>query len=99
MMRRFSTGAFVLLCAACSTQAKYQQYVNGFVGQSDNQLYAVWGAPVRTAPLPDGGQVASFLTNVQSGRGFGVEGCETSFISDRGGTVRQASFRGSACYH
>jgi hypothetical protein len=82
----------LLLFAACATEAKYRGYVDGFVGQSANQLYATWGAPVRAAPTPDGGQVVSFLSNVQSGRGFGgggfgVAACETSFILDRAGTV------------
>jgi hypothetical protein len=93
----------LLLFAACATEAKYRSYVDGFVGQSANQLYATWGAPARSAPTPDGGQVVSFLSNVQSGRGFGgggfgVAACETSFILDRAGTVRQASYRGEACY-
>ena len=95
---RLLAAAALLLTAACATAAKYRTYVNGFVGKDANQLYAVWGAPLRSAPTPDGGQVVSYLTNVQSGRGFGVEGCETSFILDRGGTVRQASFRGDACF-
>jgi len=90
--------AALLLMVACATEAKYRTYVDGFVGQTADQLYAVWGAPVRSAPTPDGGQVVSFITNVQGGRGFGVAGCETSFILDRGGMVRQASFRGEACY-
>jgi hypothetical protein len=101
-MRQFFAGAILLLCAACGTQAKYQQYVNGFVGKNTDQLYAVWGAPVRAAPLPDGGQFVSFLSNVQAGGGyrggFGVAACETSFMLDRGGIVRQATFRGDACY-
>jgi hypothetical protein len=88
----------VLLIAACATQAKYRTYVDGFIGKNANQLYATWGAPLRSAPTPDGGQVVSYLSNVQSGRGFGVTGCETSFILDRGGTVRQASFRGEGCF-
>ena len=83
---------------ACATEAKYRTYVDSFIGQSADQLYAIWGAPLRSAPTPEGGQVVSFVTNVQGGRGFGVAGCETSFILDRGGTVRQASFRGDACY-
>ncbi|WP_431268070.1 hypothetical protein [Dankookia sp. P2] len=98
-MKQLLASGILLLLAACSTQADYQKYVDGFVGQNANQLYAVWGAPVRSAPLPDGGQVVSFLSNVQSGRGFGVTGCETTFILDRGGIVRQATFRGDACYH
>jgi hypothetical protein len=93
----------LLFAASCATEAKYRSYVDGFVGQSANQLYATWGAPVRSAPTPDGGQVVSFLSNVQSGRGFGgggfgVAACETSFILDRAGTVREASYRGEACY-
>jgi hypothetical protein len=32
------------------------------------------------------------------GGGFGVAACETSFILDRAGTVREASYRGEACY-
>ena len=93
----------LLLFAACATEGKYRGYVDGFVGQSTNQLYAAWGAPLRSAPTPDGGQVVGFLSNVQSGRGFGgagfgVAACETSFILDRAGTVRQASYRGEACY-
>jgi hypothetical protein len=95
---RLLTAAVLLLMAACATQAKYRTYVDGFIGKNADQLYATWGAPLRSAPTPDGGQVVSFLTNVQSGRGFGVAGCETSFILDRGGMVRQASFRGEACY-
>ena len=97
-MRQLFAGAILLVCAGCATQAKYQQYVNSFVGQEADRLYAVWGAPIRSAPLPDGGQVVSFLSNVQSGRGFGVTGCETNFMLDRGGIVRQATFRGDACY-
>ncbi|HYZ34276.1 MAG TPA: hypothetical protein VE684_18560 [Crenalkalicoccus sp.] len=89
----------LLLCAvACATEAKYQQYVNSFVGQNASQLYAVWGAPQRSAPLPDGGQVVSFLSNVRAGVGLGITGCETTFILDRASIVRQASFRGDACY-
>jgi hypothetical protein len=95
--RLLATAAF-LLVVACATEAKYRTYVDGFIGQNADQLYAVWGAPLRSAPTPYGGQVVSFLTNVQGGRGFGVAGCETSFILDRGGTVRQANFRGDACY-
>jgi hypothetical protein len=95
---RLLTAAALLLMVACATQAKYRTYVDGFIGQNAEQLYATWGAPLRSAPTPDGGQVVSFLTNVQSGRGFGVAGCETSFILDRGGMVHQASFRGEACY-
>ena len=95
---RLPLATTMLLLAACATEAKYRTYVDGFVGKDANQLYATWGAPLRSAPTPDGGQVVSFLTNVQSGRGFGVAGCETSFILDRGGTVRQASFRGDACF-
>jgi hypothetical protein len=88
----------LLLFVGCATEAKYRSYVDGFVGQNANQLYATWGAPVRTATTPDGGQVVSFLGNVQSGRGFGVTACETSFILDRSGIVREASYRGEACY-
>src|SRR4051812_21582324 len=90
--------ALLLLFAACATEAKYRSYADSFVGQSASQLYATWGAPVRAAPTPDGGQVVSFLGNVQSGRGFGVTACETSFILDRTGIVREASYRGDACY-
>lgn len=95
---RLLAAAALLLVVACATEAKYRTYVDGFIGRNADQLYAVWGAPLRSAPTPDGGQVVSYLTNVQGGRGFGVAGCETSFILDRGGTVRQASFRGDACY-
>jgi hypothetical protein len=95
---RLLTVAALLLVVACATTAKYRTYVDGFIGQTADQLYAVWGAPLRSAPTPEGGQVVSYLTNVQGGRGFGVAGCETSFILDRGGTVRQANFRGDACY-
>src|SRR4051812_7957856 len=98
-MKRAFVGAILLLCAACATEAKYQQYVNGFVGQNASQLYATWGAPLRSATLPNGGQAVSFLSNVQGGRGFGVAGCETTFILDKAGIVREASFRGDACYH
>jgi hypothetical protein len=97
-MRRLLLGATLLLATACATEAKYRQYVDGFVGQGAQQLYSVWGAPVRSAPLPDGGQAVSFLSNVEAGRGFGVSGCETTFILDRAAIVRQGSFRGSACY-
>ena len=97
-MRKPLAIAMALACAACATEANYRQYVDGFVGQSASQLYAVWGAPVRSGALPDGGQAVSFLSNVQGGRGFGVTGCETTFILDRGGVVRQGSFRGDACY-
>ena len=101
--RKLLPCALLLLFAACATEAKYRSYADGFVGQSANQLYATWGAPVRSAPTPDGGQVVSFLSNVQSGRGFGgggfgIAACETSFILDRAGTVREASYRGEACY-
>src|SRR4051812_29982387 len=95
---RLLAAAALLLLVACGTQAKYRTYVDSFIGKNADQLYATWGAPLRSAPTPDGGQVVSFLTNVQSRRGFGAEGCETSFILDRGGMVRQASFRGEACY-
>jgi hypothetical protein len=95
---RLLVAATLLLIAGCATEAKYRTYVDGFVGKNANQLYAVWGAPLRSAPTPDGGQVVSYLSNVQNQRGFGVTGCETSFILDRGGTVRQASFRGDACF-
>jgi hypothetical protein len=95
---RLLAAAALLLIVACATEAKYRTYVDSFIGQSADQLYAIWGAPLRSAPTPEGGQVVSFVTNVQGGRGFGVAGCETSFILDRGGTVRQASFRGDACY-
>jgi hypothetical protein len=101
-MRQLFAGTILLVCAACATQAKYQQYVNGFVGQNADRLYAVWGAPVRSAPLPDGGQVVSFLSNIQAGGGLGgagfVTGCETTFMLDRASIVRQATFRGNACY-
>ena len=103
-MRKIFAGVILLVCVGCATQAKYQQYVNGFVGQNAERLYAVWGAPLRSAPLPDGGQAVSFLSNVGAGGGGGfagrgfVTGCETTFMLDRGGTVRQASFRGDACY-
>ena len=95
---RLLTAVALLFVTACATQAKYRTYVDGFVGKNADQLYATWGAPLRSANTPDGGQVVSFLTNVQSGRGFGVAGCETSFILGRDGMVRQASFRGDACY-
>ena len=97
-MRRLLLGATLLLAAACATEAKYRQYVDGFVGQGAQQLYSVWGAPARSAPLPDGGQAVSFFTNVEAGRGFGVSGCETTFILDRAAIVRQGSFKGTACY-
>jgi len=97
-MRRLLLGATLLLATACATEAKYRQYVNGFVGQGAQQLYSVWGTPLRSAPLPDGGQAVSFLSNVEAGRGYGVTGCETTFILDRAAIVRQGSFRGSACY-
>lgn len=97
-MRRLILGAVLLLSAACATEAKYRQHVDGFIGRDAQHLYAAWGAPVRSAPLPDGGQAVSFLSNVEAGRGFGVTGCETTFILDRAGIVRQGSFRGSACY-
>ena len=97
-MRRLLLGATLLLATACATEAKYRQYVDGFVGQGAQQLYSVWGTPLRSAPLPDGGQAVSFLSNVEAGRGFGVSGCETTFILDRAAIVRQGSFRGGACY-
>ena len=97
-MRQLFAGAILLLCVGCATQAKYQQYVNSFVGQNADSLYAVWGAPLRSAPLPDGGQAVSFVSNVRAGGGFGVTGCETTFMLDRSGIVRQAGFRGDACY-
>jgi hypothetical protein len=103
-MRRLVLCALLLLPVACATEAKYRQYVDGFVGQNAEQLYGVWGAPIRSAPLPDGGQAVSFLSHVsagggyRAGGGFGVTGCETTFILDRAGTVREGSFRGDACY-
>jgi len=102
-MGRLLLGATLLLATACATEAKYRQYVDGFVGQGAQQLYSVWGTPLRSAPLPDGGQAVSFLSNVEAGRGFGasgfgVSGCETTFILDRAAIVRQGSFRGGACY-
>jgi hypothetical protein len=52
--RLLAVAAFLLL-VACATEAKYRTYVDGFVGQPADQLYAVWGAPLRSAPTPEGG--------------------------------------------
>jgi hypothetical protein len=98
--RMLPTLAFaVLLLGGCGGTKAYQAYVDAFVGQSAGQLYAVWGAPERSAPIPGGGSAVSFVTNVDNTVRWGLQYCETTFILDAQGIARQASFRGDACYH
>ena len=86
-----------LVLAACATEASYAAYANSFVGKSATELYGTWGAPLRYAPVPGGGQVVSYLTNVNASLGFGIQGCETSFVLSETGIVTNASFRGANC--
>lgn len=88
-----------LLLAACGGTKAYQSYVDAFLGQSAGQLYAVWGAPERSAPIPSGGTAVTFVTNVDNTVRWGLQYCETTFILDASGIAREASFKGDACYH
>ena len=86
------------LVAGCSNDS-YQQYVNGFLGRTSDQLYVTWGAPNRSAPLPNGGTAVTFVTNVENTVRWGLQYCETTYILDPQGIAREASFRGDSCFH
>ena len=77
----------------------YQQYVNGFLGKTSDALYVTWGAPNRSAPLPNGGTAVTFVTNVQNTVRWGLQYCETTYILDAQGIAREASFKGDSCFH
>ena len=57
---RLLTVVALLFLAACATQAKYRTYVDGFVGKNADQLYATWGAPLRSANTPTAARSSAF---------------------------------------
>ncbi|GKT11333.1 MAG: hypothetical protein ISEC1_P0296 [Thiomicrorhabdus sp.] len=54
-------GAVVL--TGCATTAKYETKLQGLVGMTEDDLYAVWGIPSKTMTLTDGSKLVEYNLN------------------------------------
>lgn len=83
--------ALVIFFSACTTT---KSVMKSWVGQPESQLLASWGAPDRTAALPDGGKVDTWVTVWNNS--YGLQTCRKTFTLDGDGTVTQWSYSGCA---
>jgi hypothetical protein len=75
----------VLLSGCATTSATMKSWV----GATENELVASWGAPDTTTTLPDGNKLDTWVTN--STNKSGVHVCAKTFTIDSQGKVTQWS--------
>lgn len=55
----------IALCSclsACATSAKYEQKLNQYLGQSEQQLITAWGQPQHQKQLANGQQILTYVS-------------------------------------
>jgi len=79
--------ALVFLASACTTTSTVMK---SWVGDSESKLLASWGAPDRTATLPDGGRVDTWVSTWSNN--YGLQTCRKTFTVNSEGIVTQWSY-------
>ncbi len=95
----------LLVISACATTRNYENYLDGWVGKTSEELQKKWGPPNRVLTFADGikGYEYRFRdthnderTRNRSIAGSNV-GCKTTFFLEPGGTIHSWKWEGHDC--
>jgi len=96
MRRRFSVLfavlSFVILTNCAALFARYNRYMSEWQGQQEDQVYLVYGPPMREQDLKDGRKIIAY--DFAAGRSDATDYCEVKFIL-KDGVVSSANYRGN----
>ena len=77
----------IVFLGACATTTSVMK---SWVGQPEAQVLASWGAPDRTAALPDGSKVDTWVTTWNND--YGLQTCRKTFTVDSEGKIIKWSY-------
>ncbi|SEL55488.1 hypothetical protein SAMN05661044_02849 [Olivibacter domesticus] len=82
----------VLFTSCAALFAKYNRYMTEWQGHKEDEVYLVYGPPMRAQDLEDGRKIIAY--DFASSGGDATNFCEVKFILE-GGIVSTANYRGN----